>query len=159
MKKALKSFYNFLIKLKRYHATHIMIIPSALFYFSTYSFLWLPCFIDWDFVSPDAAIFVWAALIFYCFILFISLIIAIMVTIIILIREKFTKTKILVKSKFLLENKFYNFIFLFIICQYFLAIIFAFFRHMTFIFYFISFLLFCSWINSFNSSNVNSIGI
>ena len=86
-------------------------------------------------------------------------IIAIIVTIIILIRGKITKTKIFVQSKFLLENKFYNFIFLFIICQYFLAIIFAFFRHLTFIFCFISFLLFCSWINSFNSLYVNSIGI
>ena len=159
MKEALKSFYNFLIKLKRYHATHIMIIPSALFYFSTYSFWWLWCFSDWDYVFSAIWLYAWVALIIYCFILFISLIIAIIVTIIILIRGKITKTKIFVQSKFLLENKFYNFIFLFIICQYFLAIIFAFFRHMTFIFYFISFLLFCSWINSFNSSNVNSIGI
>ena len=130
MKEALKSFYNFLIKLKRYHAMHIMVIPSALFYFSTYSYLWLLCFSDWERVFPNAAIFVWAALIIYCFILFISLIVAIVVTIIILIREKFTKTKILVQSKFLLENKFYNFIFLFILCQYFLAIIFAFFPHL-----------------------------
>ena len=137
MKKALKSFYNFLIKLKRYHATHIMVIPSALFYFSTYSFLWLLCFNDWDRVSSDAVIFVWAALIIYCFILFISLIIAIVVTIIILIRGKITKTKIFVQSKFLLENKFYNFIFLFILGQYFLAIIFAFFPQyeLHFLFY------------------------
>ena len=144
MKKALKSFYNFLIKLKRYHAMHIMVIPSALFYFSTYSYLWLLCFNDWDRVSSDAAIFVWAALIIYCFILFISLIIAIIVTIIILIRGKITKTKILVQSKFLLENKFYNFIFLFILGQYFLAIIFAFFPpyDLYFLFYFFPFILF-----------------
>ena len=144
MKKALKSFYNFLIKLKRYHATHIMVIPSALFYFSTYSFLWLLCFNDWDRVSSDAVIFVWAALIIYCFILFISLIIAIVVTIIILIRGKITKTKIFVQSKFLLENKFYNFIFLFILGQYFLAIIFAFFPpyDLYFLFYLFPFILF-----------------
>ena len=144
MEKALKSFYNFLIKLKRYHATHIMIIPSALFYFSTYSYMWLPCFIDWDFASPYAAIFAWLALIMYCFILFISLIIAIIVTIIILIRGKITKTKIFVQSKFLLENKFYNFIFLFILCQYFLAIIFAFFPQyeLHFLFYSFPFILF-----------------
>ncbi len=144
MKKALKSFYNFLIKLKRYHAMHIMVIPSALFYFSTYSFLWLLCFNDWDRVSSDAVIFVWAALIIYCFILFISLIIAIIVTIIILIRGKITKTKIFVQSKFLLENKFYNFIFLFILGQYFLAIIFAFFPQyeLYFLFYSFPFILF-----------------
>ena len=125
MKEALKSFYNFLIKLKRYHATHII--------------LWLLCFSDWERVFPNAAIFVWAALIIYCFILFISLIIAIVVTIIILIRGKITKTKIFVQSKFLLENKFYNFIFLFILCQYFLAIIFAFFPPYDFYFLFYSF--------------------
>ncbi len=144
MKEALKSFYNFLIKLKRYHAMHIMIIPSALFYFSTYSYLWLICLRDWEHVFPNAAIFVWAALIIYCFILFISLIIAIVVTIIILIRGKITKTKIFVQSKFLLENKFYNFIFLFILCQYFLAIIFAFFPPygLYFLFYFFPFILF-----------------
>ena len=137
MKEALKSFYNFLIKLKRYHATHIMIIPSALFYFSTYSFWWLWCFIDWDYVFSDTIIFTLVALIIYCFILFISLIIAIVVTIIILIRGKITKMKIFVQSKFLLENKFYNFIFLFILCQYFLAIIFAFFPQyeLHFLFY------------------------
>ena len=137
MEKALKSFYNFLTKLKRYHATHIMIIPSALFYFSTYSFWWLWCFSDWDYVFSDTLIFTLVALIIYGFILFISFIIAIVVTIIILIRGKFTKTKILVQSKFLLENKFYNFIFLFIICQYFLAIIFAFFpqHELHFLFY------------------------
>ena len=139
MKEALKSFYNFLIKLKRYHAMHIMVIPSALFYFSTYSYLWLLCFSDWERVFPNAAIFVWAALIIYCFILFISFIIAIVVTIIILIRGKITKTKIFVQSKFLLENKFYNFIFLFILGQYFLAIIFAFFPPYDFYFLFYSF--------------------
>ena len=129
MKKTLKSFYNFLIKLKRYHAMHIMIIPSALFYFSTYSFWWLWCFSDWDYVFSAIWLYAWVALIIYCFILFISLIIAIVVTIIILIRGKITKTKIFVQSKFLLENKFYNFIFLFILCQYFLAIILAFFQN------------------------------
>ena len=144
MKEALKSFYNFLIKLKRYHAMHIMVIPSALFYFSTYSFWWLWCFIDWDYVFSDTLIFTLVALIIYCFILFISLIIAIVVTIIILIRGKITKTKIFVQSKFLLENKFYNFIFLFILGQYFLAIIFAFFPpyDLYFLFYLFPFILF-----------------
>ena len=144
MKKALKSFYNFLIKLKRYHAMHIMVIPSALFYFSTYSFWWLWCFSDWDYVFSDTLIFTLVALIIYGFILFISFIIAIVVTIIILVRGKFTKTKILVQSKFLLENKFYNFIFLFIICQYSLAIIFAFFPQyeLHFLFYSFPFILF-----------------
>ena len=119
MKKVLKSIYNFLMMLKRYHATHALIIPNALYMILTHALvdiLYIIGFIQSPPypTEPDYNIFfcylvgaagvviaIPAMLIFFALFLVINILVRI-------IRWK----PIYVKSNFLLNNKFYNVIYL-----------------------------------------------
>ena len=122
MIKYLKILYNFLMKLKKYHAMHILIIPPASFFIVTYSMIWIWCLADWDFVFPGLGILIlFIAAIYYC-ILFCSAIIAILAAIIIFIKQKHANKKINVHSQVLLKNRFYNCIFFISLIHYFLLL-------------------------------------
>ena len=128
MIKYLKILYNFLMKLKQYHAVHVLIIPSALFFIVTYSIIWIWCLADWEFVFPGLGFLILIiAVIYYC-VLFCSAMAAILTAIIICIKQKHTKKKINVHSQFLLKSRFYNFIFFISIIHYFLLLIATYFK-------------------------------
>lgn len=123
MLKRLKSFYNFLMKLKQYHAVHVMILPTfAYFIFLAWLFL-SSGGLHYEHLNQDELhmyFFGLGLLIFFQLaIAYCSFFIAICVEIIILIIQLFTHRKIVIKWKFILKNPLYNIIFLSSLAVYF----------------------------------------
>ena len=111
MLKYLKTFYNFLMKLKQYHAVHVMILPPFI-YFILLAWL-LYSSRNQDYSQTETGTFIFALLILLLLgIVATSFFIALFVEIIILIRQHFTRKKIIIKWKFILNNRVYNIIFL-----------------------------------------------
>lgn len=111
MLKYLKTFYDFLMKLKQYHAVHIMILPPFI-YFILLAWL-LYSSRNQDYSQTETGTFIFALLILLLLgIVATSFFIALFVEIIILIRQHFTRKKIIIKWKFILNNRVYNIIFL-----------------------------------------------
>ena len=108
MLKHIKSFYNFLMKLKQYHATHILIIPPALFFIISYTWFLYINILSWDSIDGDTALISLILFIIYLAIVYCSIFVALFVEIIILIQQVIKKKKICVKSDFLLNNRYYN---------------------------------------------------
>ena len=118
MLKYLKTFYNFLMKLKQYHAVHVMILPPFI-YFILLAWL-LYSSRNQDYSQTETGTFIFALLILLLLgIAEISFFIALFVEIIILIRQHFTRKKIIIKWKFILNNRIYNIIFLLSLAVYF----------------------------------------
>ncbi len=109
MLKYIKSFYNFLMKLKQYHATHVLVIPSLLCFIIPYIWLWFHVFKD-NCVLNNGNLYMASYILFiiYYTVTFCFLFIALFVEIIIFIQQVIKKKKICVKSDFLLNNKYYN---------------------------------------------------
>ena len=111
MLKYLKIFYDFLMKLKQYHAVHVMILPPFI-YFILLAWL-LYSSRNQDYSQTETGTFIFALLILLLLgIVATSFFIALFVEIIILIRQHFTRKKIIIKWKFILNNRVYNIIFL-----------------------------------------------
>lgn len=111
MLKYLKTFYDFLMKLKQYHAVHVMILPPFI-YFILLAWL-LYSSRNQDYSQTETGTFIFALLILLLLgIVATSFFIALFVEIIILIRQHFTREKIIIKWKFILNNRVYNIIFL-----------------------------------------------
>ena len=111
MLKYLKTFYDFLMKLKQYHAVHVMILPPFI-YFILLAWL-LYSSRNQDYSQTETGTFIFALLILLLLgIVATSFFIALFVEIIILIRQHFTRKKIIIKWKFILNNRVYNIIFL-----------------------------------------------
>lgn len=111
MFKYLKTFYDFLMKLKQYHAVHVMILPPFI-YFILLAWL-LYSSRNQDYSQTETGTFIFALLILLLLgIVATSFFIALFVEIIILIRQHFTRKKIIIKWKFILNNRVYNIIFL-----------------------------------------------
>lgn len=125
MIKYLKLFYNFLIKLKQYHAVHVLIIPSALFFIIFYILFWIMLIIDGT--SADdicAAGFIsFGLFIIYSAIAILSAYTALLVEILILIIQYIQKRKFYVKSNFLLNSKFYNIVYILTLINYLIIIL------------------------------------
>ena len=116
MFKYIKTFYDFLMTLKQYHAVHVMILP-AFAYFIFLAWLFLSSGgLHYEHLNQDELhmyFFGLGLLIFFQFaIAYSSFFIAIFVEIIILIIQFFTHQKILIKRKFILKSPLYNIIFL-----------------------------------------------
>ena len=124
MIKYLKILYNFLMKLKQYHAVHVLIIPSITIFIYSYVIIWLIILSDeykMDInLKPEPIISLFFILII---ILLFSIYTAIFTEIIVLILQFLKKRKIYVKSNFLLNNKLYNFLYLFMIFSYIIIIL------------------------------------
>ena len=113
MIKYIKSFYNFLMKLKQYHATHILIIPPALFFIISYTWFLYINIQSWDSTDGSTGMVALILSMLYYIVACSFVFIALFAEVIIIILQVAKKKKIYVKSKFLLNNKIYNFIYLF----------------------------------------------
>ena len=107
MIKYFKFFYNLLMKLKQYHAMHILVIPSILLFISLYSIVF--------FSSIQSGNTYYGTMIFlflYLVIAILSLYAALFIAVILFLFSKcYFHKKIYVKSTILLNNKFYNILF------------------------------------------------
>ncbi len=123
MLKYIKSFYNFLMKLKQYHATHILIIPSALFFIISYK--WVLCINIQSLNSIDGSTGLDSLIIFIIHLTIVccTIFVALFVEIITLTLYFVKKKKIYVKSKFLLNNKIYNIIYILTLSNYIILIL------------------------------------
>ena len=125
MIKCFKFFYNLLMKLKQYHAMHILIIPSALFFIIFYILFWIMLIIDRT--SADdiytAGFISFGLFIVYSAIAILSAYTSLLVEILILIIQYIQKRKFYVKSKFLLNSKFYNIIYILTLINYLIIIL------------------------------------
>ena len=112
------------MKLKQYHAVHVLIIPSITIFIYSYVIIWLIILSDeykMDInLKPEPIISLFFILII---ILLFSIYTAIFTEIIVLILQFLKKRKIYVKSNFLLNNKLYNFLYLFMIFSYIIIIL------------------------------------
>ncbi len=141
MLKRLKSFYNFLMKLKQYHAVHVIVIPPSLFFLISYCFAAIqaiPCYIK---NNGNLVFWILGFIIIYLGIICFSFFLAIIVELIILILQNIYKEKIYIKSKFLLNNKIYNILYLFSLTNYILLTLISLFKlgiqaYLTFIYLF-----------------------
>ena len=116
MLKYLKTFYDFLMKLKQYHAVHVMILP-AFAYFIFLAWLFLSSGgLHYEHLNQDELHMYFFGLGWLIIILFgiasSSFFLALFIEIVILVRQYFTREKIVIKWKFILKNPVYNFIYL-----------------------------------------------
>ena len=117
MIKCFKVFYNFLMKLKQYHAVHIWVIIPGLFWAITYILFWLSVLVNRD--EPNTVWLISMGLIIcYCEVILYTFFLSILIGTTFFIYELITQKNITVKSKFLLHNKFYNFIYLLTLLNY-----------------------------------------
>ena len=130
MKKVLKSIYNFLMMLKRYHATHALIIPNALYMILTHALvdiLYIIGFIqsppyptEPDFTAAFCCVF--GLIYILCALPLILIFFALFLVINILVRI-IRRKPVYVKSKFLLNSRFYNIIYILSILNFLILII------------------------------------
>ena len=115
MFKYIKTFYDFLMTLKQYHAVHVIVIPPVLFYLISNLFIIKIIIAEYNksgVFDIDLSIIIAIFTLVYYSILIWSIEIAAIIEIIILIRQFITKEKIYVKSNILLNSKLYNTIYL-----------------------------------------------
>ena len=114
MLKYIKLFYNFLMKLKQYHATHALVIPFFAAFVHTYYIIWLIILNDKYGMNITINVeFSNNLLIILLLIFGVSIYITIFIAIFTFILQFIIKRKIYIKSNFLLNNKYYNFLYLF----------------------------------------------
>lgn len=124
MIKCFKFFYNLLMKLKQYHAIHILIIPSALFFIIFHILFWIIIIIDGRSTNDiyEAGLISFVLFIIYLAIAIFSVFTALFVEILILIIQYIQNRKLYVKSNFLLNSKFYNIIYILTLVNYLIII-------------------------------------
>ena len=116
-------FYNLLMKLKQYHAMHVLIIPSALFFIVFHILFWIYIIITLNKNNAYEIAFTSLVLfIIYFSIAIFSAYTALFVEILILIIQYIQKRKLYVKSNFLLNSKFYNIIYILTLINYLIII-------------------------------------
>ena len=122
MQNPIKTTYNFIKNLKQYHAVHVCIWPTFLYFL----------FLCWIFYSPSAnnyndvpAYYFGLCLLafFTVFITFFSTIGAIVIEVIILIIQTVIQKKIVIKWNFIINNPFFNFVFFIALIIYIIALI------------------------------------
>ena len=141
MLKYLKTFYDFLMKLKQYHAVHVIVIPSSLFFLISYSFVAIQAIPSYVKDNGNLVFWILGFIIIYLGITYFSFFLAIIIELIILIIQTLNKEKIYTKSKFLLNNKIYNILYLFSLTNYILLTLISLFKlgiqdYLTFIYLF-----------------------
>jgi len=135
MLKYIKIFYDFLMKLKQFHFTHILIIPFLLFFLVSYIGLWLFCLFKYSGDILELIVLIDYALVYISFcILTYSFFFAIITSLVISAIQIFMHKKIRIKSSFLLNNKFYNILYLFTIFFYFILLFVTCFKYYDFYF-------------------------
>ena len=141
MLKYLKIFYDFLIKLKQYHAVHVIVIPPSLFFLISYCIVAIQAIPSYVKDNGNLVFWILGFIIIYLGITYFSFFLAIIVELIILIIQTLNKEKIYTKSKFLLNNKIYNILYLFSLTNYILLALISLFKlgtqeYLTFIYLF-----------------------
>lgn len=141
MLKYLKASYNFLMKLKQYHAVHVIVIPPSLFFLISYCIVAIQAIPSYVKDNGNLAFWILGFIIIYLGITYFSFFLAIIVELIILIIQTLNKEKIYTKSKFLLNNKIYNILYLFSLTNYILLALISLFKlgtqeYLTFIYLF-----------------------
>ena len=107
------------MKLKQYHAMHVFIIPSALFFIILHILFWI--YIIMTLNKNNAYEIAFTSLILFIIYLAIAIFsayTALFVEILILIIQYIQKRKLYVKSNFLLNSKFYNIIYILTLINY-----------------------------------------
>ena len=141
MLKYLKIFYDFLMKLKQYHAVHVIVIPPSLFFLISYCIVAIQAIPSYVKDNGNLVFWILGFIIIYLGITYFSFFLAIIVELIILIIQTLNKEKIYTKSKFLLNNKIYNILYLFSLTNYILLALISLFKlgtqeYLTFIYLF-----------------------
>ncbi len=141
MLKYLKTFYDFLMKLKQYHAVHVIVIPPSLFFLISYCIVAIQAIPSYVKDNGNLVFWILGFIIIYLGITYFSFFLAIIVELIILIIQTLNKEKIYTKSKFLLNNKIYNILYLFSLTNYILLALISLFKlgtqeYLTFIYLF-----------------------
>ena len=141
MLKYLKTFYDFLMKLKQYHAVHVIVIPPSLFFLISYCIVAIQAIPSYVKDNGNLVFWILGFIIIYLGITYFSFFLAIIVELIILIIQTLNKEKIYTKSKFLLNNKIYNILYLLSLTNYILLALISLFKlgtqeYLTFIYLF-----------------------
>ena len=111
------------MKLKQYHAMHVLIIPSALFFIVFHILFWIYIIITLNKNNAYEIAFTSLVLfIIYLAIAIFSVFTALFVEILILIIQYIQNRKLYVKSNFLLNSKFYNIIYILTLINYLIII-------------------------------------
>ena len=141
MFKYIKTFYDFLMTLKQYHAVHVIVIPPSLFFLISYCIVAIQAIPSYVKDNGNLVFWILGFIIIYLGITYFSFFLAIIVELIILIIQTLNKEKIYTKSKFLLNNKIYNILYLFSLTNYILLALISLFKlgtqeYLTFIYLF-----------------------
>lgn len=129
------------MKLKQYHAVHVIVIPPSLFFLISYCIVAIQAIPSYVKDNGNLVFWILGFIIIYLGITYFSFFLAIIVELIILIIQTLNKEKIYTKSKFLLNNKIYNILYLFSLTNYILLALISLFKlgtqeYLTFIYLF-----------------------
>ena len=123
MFKYLKTFYDFLMKLKQYHAVHVIVIPQILTLPICYCYTFYIAICGF---KPEDDIYgftIISALGLCLFYIYILPILSLFTATIIFVIQKLTTTKLKITSPFLLYNSFFNVIYLLTLINYIITVL------------------------------------